>query len=97
MCMQNVITIFFTILGIGPFLLFQDLEPGKSSTDKNVISQSLWLDLVNINVYAKVYKNIPLSSRDRFGLDFHFFQNLNLGKNSTNIKCHLTITWEVNR
>ena len=31
----------------------------------NVISQSLGLDLVNINVYAKVYQNIPLSSRDR--------------------------------
>ena len=32
---------------------------------KNVISQSLGLDLVNINVYAKVCQNIPLSSRDR--------------------------------
>ena len=31
---------------------------------KNVISQSLGLDLVNIDVYAKVYQNIPLSSRD---------------------------------
>ena len=32
---------------------------------KNDISQSLGLDLVNINVYAKVYQNILLSSRDR--------------------------------
>ena len=32
---------------------------------KNVISQSLGLDLFNVNVYAKVYQNIPLSSRDR--------------------------------
>ena len=32
---------------------------------KKVISQSLGLDLVNINVYWKVYQNIPLSSRDR--------------------------------
>ena len=32
---------------------------------KNVISQSLGLDLVNINVNAKVFQNIPLSSRDR--------------------------------
>ena len=31
----------------------------------NVTLQSLGLDLVNINVYAKVYQNIPLSSRDR--------------------------------
>ena len=27
---------------------------------KNDISQSLGLDLVNINVYAEVYQNIPL-------------------------------------
>ena len=32
---------------------------------KNDISQSLGLHLDNINVYAKVYQNIPLSSRDK--------------------------------
>ena len=32
---------------------------------KNISSQSLGLDIVNINVYAEVYQNIPLSSRDR--------------------------------
>ena len=62
---QTFITIFFTVLQIGPFSLFQNLELGKASTVKNVISQSLGLDLVNINVYATVYQNIPLSSRDR--------------------------------
>ena len=40
---------------------------------KNVISQSLGLDLVNINVYAKVYQSIPLSSRDR-AISEHFFR-----------------------
>ena len=39
---------------------------------KNVISQSLGLHLVNINVYAKVYQNIPLSSRE--GFFFHLFR-----------------------
>ena len=72
MCMQNFITVFFTVLQIGPFSLFQ-----------NVISQSLGLDLVNINVYAKVYQNIPFSSRDRA---IFTFQNLPLGKASTNEK-----------
>ena len=132
--------LFFTVLEIGPFSIFQNLELGKASTEKNVSSQSLWLDLVNINVYAKVYQNIPLSSRQGhfhlfriwhsakprpminvilhiLGLDFFniklsakfyqnipnglihvvnfhfFFQNLNLGKTSTNPKCHLTISW----
>ena len=32
---------------------------------KNDISQYLGLDLVNINVYAEVYQNIPLSSSDK--------------------------------
>ena len=32
---------------------------------KNDISQSRGLDPVNINVYAEVYQNIPLSSRDK--------------------------------
>ena len=39
-----------------------------------VISQSLGLDLVNINVYAKVYQNIPLSSRDRAIFTFSEFE-----------------------
>ena len=73
MCMQNFITKFFTVLEIGPFSLFQNLELGKASTDKNVSSQSLELDLVNINVYAKVYQNIPLSSRDRAIFTFSEF------------------------
>ena len=41
---------------------------------KNVISQSLGLGLVNINVYAKVYQNIPLSSRDRAIFTFSVFE-----------------------
>ena len=40
---------------------------------KNVISQSLGLDLVNINVYAKVYQNLLLSSRDRAIFTFSEF------------------------
>ena len=49
----------------------------------NVISQSLGLDFVNINVYAKFYQNIPLSSRERA------IFTLALGKASTGDKCYL--------
>ena len=35
MCMQNFVKIFFTVLKIGPFSLFQNLELGRASTDKN--------------------------------------------------------------
>ena len=38
---------------------------------------------------AKFYQNIPNCLR----VKFHCFQNLNLGKTSTNPKCHLTISW----
>ena len=57
----------------------------------NVILQFLeqHVDLVNINVSAQFYQNIPNSLR----VKFHCFQNLNLGKTSTNPKCHLTISW----
>ena len=41
---------------------------------KHIISQSLGLDLVNINVYAKVYQNNPLSSRDRAIFTFSEFE-----------------------
>ena len=40
---------------------------------KNEISQSLGLDIVNINVYAEVYQNIPLSSRDKVIFTFSEF------------------------
>ena len=56
---------------------------------KNVILQFLGLDLFNIKWSAKFYQNIPNGLR----VNFHFFQNLNLGKTSTNPKCHLTISW----
>ena len=41
---------------------------------KNIVSQSLGPDLVNINVYAKVYQNIPLSSKDRAIFTFSEFE-----------------------
>ena len=55
----------------------------------NVILQFLGLDLFNVNVSAKFYQNIPNGLR----VNLHFFQNLNLGKTSTNPKCLLTISW----
>ena len=73
MCMQNFITIFHSVQDIAPLSLFQNLELGKASTNEYVISQSLGLDLVNINVYATVYQNIPLSLRDRAIFTFSEF------------------------
>ena len=55
----------------------------------NVSLQFLGLDFFNIKLSAKFYQNIPKG----LIVNFHFFQNLNLGKTSTNPKCHLTISW----
>ena len=88
MRMQNFITIFFTVQEIGPFSLFQDLELGEASTIKNVSSQSLGLDLFNINVYTKFIK--IFHSVQEIGL-FSLFQNLALGKASTDGKCQFAI------
>ena len=92
----------------GHFHFFRIWISAKSRPMKNDISQSLWVDLVNFNHYAKVYQNIlsvqvirPFSLFQNLVLDkCHFttvslFQNLNLGKNSTNLKCHLTISWGI--
>ena len=73
MCMQNFITVFHSVQEIGPFSLFQNLELGKNSTDENDISQSLGLDLDNINVNAEVYQNSPISSRDKAIFTFSEF------------------------
>ena len=80
MCMQNFITIFHSVQEIAPLSLFQNLKLGKASTNENAISQSLGLDFFNINVYATVYQNIPLSLRDRAIFTFSEFgarQSLN--------------------
>ena len=55
---------------------------------KNDISQSLGLDLVNINIYPEVYQNIPRISRD---MAIFTFQNLVLGKASTDDKFHFAV------
>ena len=55
---------------------------------KDDILQSLGLDLVNINVYAEFYHNIPLSSKDKA---IFTFQNLAIGKASTDDRCHFAI------
>ena len=76
MCVQNFITIFFTFQEIGLFSLFQNFRIWSSAKPrpiKNGSSQSPGLDLVSINVYAKVYQNIPLSSRDKAIFTFSEF------------------------
>ena len=52
---------------IGQVSLFQNSDHGNASTKINAIWQYLWLDHVNINVYAKFDQNIPRSKFKSFG------------------------------
>ena len=54
--------------------IFTIWSSAKPRPMKNVISQSVGLVLVIINVYAKVYQNIPLNSRDRAIFTFSEFE-----------------------
>ena len=60
--------------GYGHLHFFRIWSSAKPRPLKNVISQSLGLDLVNNNVYAKVYQKIPFSSRDRAIFTFSEFE-----------------------
>ena len=74
MCVQNFITIFHSVQEIAPLsLFFRIWSSAKPRPVKDVISQSLGLDLVYINVYATVYQNIPFSLRDRAIFTFSEF------------------------
>ena len=53
---------------------FRIWSSAKPRPMKNLISQSLRLYLVNINVYATVYQNIPPSLRDRAIFTFSEFE-----------------------
>ena len=78
---QKFIKIFHSVQEIGLFSLFQNLALGYHLTISWATS------CPNINVYAKFHHNIPLRTV------FHFFQNLELGKASTDEKCHFAISW----
>ena len=73
----------------GHFHFFRIWHSAKPRQMINVILQFLGLDLFKIKLSAKFYQNIP----NGLIVNFHFFQNLNLRKTSTNPKCHLTISW----
>ena len=57
----------------GHFHFFRIWSSAKPRLTKNDLSQSLGLDLDNINVCAEVYQNIPLSSRDKAIFTFSEF------------------------
>ena len=72
MCMQNFITIFFTVLQIGPFSLFQNLELGKASTDKKCHFAISWARSCQYQYLSKSLSKYSTQFK-RYG-HFHFFR-----------------------
>ena len=60
MCLQTIITIFFTILEIGPFSLFQNLELGKASTDKKRQFAISWAKSISMftQKFIKIFHSV---------------------------------------
>ena len=74
-CLSNNLSKYSTqFKRLGHFHFFRIWSSAKPRPMRNVILPSLGLHLVNMNIYAKVYQNIPLSSRDR--AIYTFFQSL---------------------
>ena len=88
-CLRKSLSIYSTqFKRLGHIHFFRIWHSAKPRLMINVILQFFGLDLFNIKLSAKFYQNIP----NGLIVNFHFFQNLNLGKTSTNPKCHLTIS-----
>ena len=78
---QKFIKIFHSVQEIGYFHFFRIWRSAKPRPMINVISQSLGLDVVNINAYAKFYQNIPN------GLELStFFTNSPVTKSSQTVR-----------
>ena len=73
MCMQISSQYSSQFQRYGHFHFFRIWSSAKPRPINIVSSQSLGLNLVNINVYAKVYQNIPHSSRDKAIFTFSEF------------------------
>ena len=70
MCMQNFSTLFFTVLELGPFSLFQNLAVGKASTDDKCHFAIPWARSFQHQIVCKVLSKYIYSKRF---VNFHFF------------------------
>ena len=60
MCMQNLIKTFLMVQELWAIFTFPQFGPRQSLDQwKMVFGKSPWLDLVNINVYAKFHQHLP--------------------------------------
>ena len=101
MGMQNFIKIYQKVQGIGLVSLFSEFEP-QQNLDISQISfdnligyiLSISMRMQNfITIFFTVLQIGPLSLFHSVQGPFSLFQNLALGKASTDDKCHVAIPW----
>ena len=104
---QKSINIFHSVQETRPFSLFQNLALGKASTDdkchfaivslfQNLNQSQMSFDnltgyILSISICMQNFITIFHSVQEIAPLSL--LQNLNLGKASTNGKCHFAISW----
>ena len=80
MCMQNFITIFFTVQEIGPFSLFQNLEFGKASTDEKCHFAIPWASSFQHQIVCKILSRYSKRFKSSVSLFSEFEPRQNLDK-----------------
>ena len=88
MCMQIFITIFFTVLEIWPVSFFAEFELRQRLSQSQMTFDNLLGYILSISMCMQSFITIVHSFRP-----FSLFQNLELGKASTDKKCQFTISW----
>ena len=91
MGMQNFIKIYQKVQGIGPISLFSECEPWQNLdlsqiSFYNLIGYILSISMCMQNFITIFFIVLQIGS-------FSLFQNLELGKASTDKKCHFAISW----
>ena len=90
--MQNYINIYHEVQKIGPGLLFQNLNLGKTSTNPKW-HLTISCATLSISMCMQNFITIFHSVQEIGPFSFFFFQNLELSKASTEEKCHFAISW----
>ena len=92
MGMQNVIKIYQKVQGIGPVSLFSEFEPRQNLDLSKISFDNLIGYILSISMCMKHFDTIFFTVQE-IGPFSLFFQNLELGKASTDKKCQFAISW----
>ena len=89
MCMENFITILYSVQEIGPFSLFSEFGARQNLDRRKMTFHNLLGYILIISMFTQ--KSIKIFHSVQEIRPFSLFQNLVLGKAPTDDKCHFAI------